>query len=104
MPCYSTIQTKLLDAEVVKKAAEAMGYVAEVSKDALSITIRKGGQVVAQITRYNVTSTFETSYQSAELVKNLTVKYAEIKVRRFAQKNGYIISKGKGVRQLVLEK
>lgn len=92
MPCYSTIQTKMNNAEHLGAALAALGYRVEKSgttiygvKDNESIVFTKSGD----------------AYAASGTTRNLSTigrKYAEIGVRNWAKSKGYTIAQNDGVK------
>ena len=105
MPCDSTVYTKLKDIVDIVAAAEKMGCTVVIQSDDrnVSLTIRKkNGQSIALFRYYAEDEAFQTRSYDQGFIDSLTKKYAEVKVRMFAQKRGYVVSKGQTEDQFVL--
>lgn len=100
MPCYSVVTTKLLDAEAVKTAIEQLGWKVKRFEESRIIFEARGGRTV-QLFRVRKSETFQT-YSVAPQLDELTRKYAEVKVKAFAKKKGYLVSRGTTEGEFVL--
>jgi len=92
MPCYSTIQTVLLDLVAIEAAAKSLG-ISVTRHTPNSYTLRKGNESVT-ITRTREGEKFTTSYASGEtsLLKSIIPAYAKERVKQFARSKGYVVS------------
>lgn len=104
MPCYSLIETVLIDLKTIEAAALALG-ITVIKRTPNSYTLRKGAEQVG-IERTREGAKFSTSYASSEgnLLKSLIPAYAKERVKQFAKSKGYTVSAGSKPNTFVLTK
>ncbi|MBI5954386.1 MAG: hypothetical protein HY865_22240 [Chloroflexi bacterium] len=97
MPCFSTIPTKLLDVEMIKKAVAEIGAkITSLSPN--NIVVEKGKERISlersrSDDNYSVALS-RSSYNCQDLLETLTISYAKNTVKAWAKKNGYTFSAG----------
>lgn len=97
MPCYSTIQTSLADAEALKDLGEA--FEVRVFGDN-QVVIRKGYAALT-LRRYAKTEKFSASGDT-EILDEVVSAYAKNKVKAFAKKHNYTVARGNTANEFVL--
>ena len=104
MPCYSKIQTVLLDLKVIEAASATLG-ISVIKRTANSYTLRRGREQVT-IERTREGERFTTSYASSEgdLLKSLVPAYAKERVKQFARSKGYTVAAGSKPGKFILSK
>lgn len=98
MPCYSRIQTKLIDLVTIQKAVKEIGAKI-IAQSPNNIVIEKGDKRIAlersrEGENYNL-MTSRSSWDYDEMLGELTKSYAKTTLKTWAQKNGYQFSAGK---------
>ena len=98
MPCYSRIQTKLIDLVTIQKAVKEIGAKI-IAQSPNNIVVEKGDKrIVLERSREGENYTLMTSSSSCDydgLLDELTKSYAKTTLKTWAQKNGYQFSAGK---------
>ena len=105
MPCYSIIQTKLIDLPTIQKAVKEIGAKITamspnnivIEKDGVHISLdraREGGNYYLMPGRSSV------GYDN--MLESLTVSYAKVTLKTWAQKSGYTFSAGKNPGEYVM--
>lgn len=100
MPCYSRIQTKLIDLVTIQKAAKDIGANI-IAQSPNNIVIEKGDTRVALERSHEgenyslMTSRSSWGFDNDNLLDELTKSYAKTTLKTWAQKNGYQFSAGK---------
>jgi hypothetical protein len=98
MPCYSNIQTVLLEMKSIEAAAALLGIKIE-KRTANAYTLRKGNEYIT-IQRSADGQKFETKAYSGsgkwdtEIMQPLVKAYAKEQIKVFAKKSGYTLSAG----------
>lgn len=106
MPCYSSVQTVILDTESLKKACLTLDIGLERHTDN-RYTLRKAGEFIT-IERSQPGSKFQTVAYSGStgfdtaIINPLVQEYAKVQLKKFAQKKGYVVSPGKATGEYVL--
>lgn len=106
MPCFSNIQTILIDLEVIQQVAEQAGFTVS-RRTANRYTISKGREHI-DIERTEAGQKFNTVAYSGsnnwptEIIEPLVVGYAKAKLKAFAKKSGYVLSAGNKPNEYVL--
>ncbi len=103
MPCFSRVETKLKDLEAIQAAAEAAGITVELHSKT-HVTVSRDG-VRLQLTRRQADEAFDaydTSAYTGRLLRELTAGYATARVKAFAKKRGYMVSRGATQGEFVL--
>lgn len=106
MPCYSKIQTVLIDLKTIEAAAAKLGITIS-KRTANRFTLKKDGEHI-DIERASEGEKFSTMTYSGsgnwpdEIITPLTLEYARARVKDFAQKKGYTLSAGTKAGELVL--
>lgn len=98
MPCFSNVQTVLIDIKSVETAATALGI--KVERNSPNVfTLRKGKEFI-RIERAREGEKFSTVAYSGsnnwdtEIMQPLVKGYAKEQLKVFAKKNGYTLSAG----------
>lgn len=108
MPCYSKLETKLIDLETMKAVAKALG-IELVMRTKNSYTLRKGNEYI-NIERKAEGEPFFTVAMSGsnrwdtEILQPLTVEYTKSKVKAYYKSKGYSVSFGQSNDELVFTK
>ena len=104
MPCYSTIQTLLIDLAAIEAAAKALG-ITVTRRTENSYTLKRGSEQIG-IERPRAGEKFQTSAYSAEgkLMQDLLPAYAKERAKQFAKSKGYTLSAGSKAGEYVLTK
>jgi hypothetical protein len=104
MPCYSKIQTILIDLTTIEAAVKSLGI--QITKRTPNLFILKRGDEQVEISRTREGERFTTSYASSEgeLMKTIVPAYAKERVKQFARSKGYTVSAGTKPGQFVLTK
>ncbi len=97
MPCYSIIQTKLIDLVMIQKAVNEIGAKVT-SLTPNNIVIEKGGKRIA-LERPRENENYSLIFRRSssdynELLDSLTVSYAKNTLKAWAKKSGYTFSAG----------
>lgn len=100
MPCYSTIRTKMNNADNLGAALAALGYT--VTKDGLSLRAEKGQDVI-NFRRYDKASAFNASGDTDNL-SAIGRKYAEVGVRAWAKRSQFNILDNDGVQMTLVNR
>lgn len=98
MACYSTIRTKLMDADRIVDALEQAGYkVDRVTNSEGTLSIHGVGSENRRIlfTRSHVAESFAASGDTQDLT-SISRRYAEIGVRAWAVRNGFSVTSKNG--------
>ncbi len=105
MPCYSEMPTHFIRTDLVGSAAEALEMLFEqISENKLVIT---QGRHKLVLERYSAEQKFTVDRAESQgdfygMLNVMKPQYAEETVKKFAQTNGYLITRtGKGQLQLV---
>ena len=103
MPCYSTIQTQMIDLQTIERAANALGMkVSRVNENKLTLT-SKSGRASLTLSRNRKEDKFtynpylngtEGDYE-AEILTPLVQGYAKETLKAWGRKNGYTLAMGK---------
>lgn len=108
MPCYSKVQTVLIDISSIEEAAKTIGMT--VTKDtANKYTLRRGNDYIS-IERTREGEKFSTVAMSGSngymenIVKPLTVAYARERVKKYYRSKGYTVAAGSKPNQLTFTK
>ncbi len=105
MPCYSTIQTVLIDAKSIEEAASKIG--ATVKKYSENIlAIQHNGSSI-HLRRECGEGKFQGSDMCGDyisLLNDLIPAYAKLQLKKFATAKGYTISQGQDQNEYVLTK
>jgi hypothetical protein len=98
MPCYSNIQTVLIDLDVVKSVAESMGisvimkrpnrYTLKTGREHIDIERTEAGQ------KFNTVAFSGSDNWENEILQPLVMGYAKAQLKAFAKKSGYTLSAG----------
>lgn len=108
MPCFSKIETLLIDLAIIQQAAAALG-ITVTKRTANQYTLVRGNERV-DIERTQDGQKFWTKTYSgselfqAEIIQPLTQAYAKEKVKAFAKSKGYTVSAGSKPNTYVLSK
>jgi len=108
MPCYTRVQTLLIDLKIIEQAASALGMTVT-KRTANSYTLRKGNEYVT-LERTKEGEKFYTSTYSGSdgflenIIQPLTLAYAKERVKQFAKSKGYTVSAGSKPNAYVLTK
>ena len=108
MPCFTKIQTLLIDLAIIEQTAAALG-ITVTKRTANSFTLRKGDQHLNiertregekfYVAPYSASNGFE-----AGILQPLTQGYAKERVKQFAKSKGYTVSAGSKPNTYVLTK
>lgn len=108
MPCFTKIQTKLINLETIKLAAEKLG-IKVLRRSANSYTLSKGNEHLTLertaenepffVRAYSGSNSFEE-----EIIKPLTVEYTKETVKAYYKSKGYTTSAGQKPNQLIFTK
>lgn len=105
MPCFSKMQTVLIDLPTIEKAAEALGFKVE-KRTANSFTLRKGNEYIT-IEREKEGGKFSTKPYSGsnnwpdEILAPLIKSYARETIKTYYKSKGYTMSAGATQDELV---
>jgi hypothetical protein len=108
MPCYTKIQTLLIDLKIIEQAAGTLG-ITVTKRTANSYTLKRGDEQVT-IERTQEGEKFYTSVYSgsnnfeSQIIQPLTLAYAKERVKQFAKGKGYTVSAGSKPNTYVLSK
>ena len=105
MPCYSNITTKLIELKTILKAIESIGAKI-IAQSPNSIMIEKNGDHIL-LERYREGDNYRlisgrSSWDYDSMLEELTVSYAKITLKTWAQKSGYTFSAGKTAGEYVM--
>jgi hypothetical protein len=100
MPCYSTIRTKMNNADNLGAALAALGYTVE--KEGFSLRATKGTDVI-NFRRYAKTDTFNASGDT-DYLSAIGRKYAEVGVRAWASRSKFSILDNDGVNMTLVNR
>lgn len=97
MPCFSVIQTKLVNLPTIQKAVSDIGAKI-IAQSPNTIVIEKNGKHISldrarEGKNYRL-MTNRSSWDYETLLDELTVSYAKTTMKQWAQKNGYTFSAG----------
>lgn len=101
MPCYSTVQTQLIDLPAIDRAAAALGLKVErKSVNEVKLTSRDGSASLTLIRnrpadKFSFSSYAATGDYDGQIVRPLIQGYAKEQLKVFARKNGYTLAPGK---------
>jgi len=105
MPCYSNIQTVLLDLKTIESAAAALGMTVT-KKTANYYMISKGHEHI-DIQRSADGQKFETvaytgsAYWPQQVLEPLVMQYAKERTKALMKAKGYMVSQGQNANELV---
>lgn len=108
MPCFSRIQTVLIDLLTIEAAAKTLG-IQVLKRTPNSYTLKKGSEQV-NIERTREGEKFTTSMYSGSdnfqttILQPITMEYAKERVRKFAKSKGYNLSAGTQTGEYILTK
>lgn len=97
MPCYSVIQTKLIDRLMIEKAVKEIGAKI-IAQSPNNLVIEKDGKQISLDRAHEgenyrlMTNRSSSGYE--EILNSLTVSYAKTTLKTWAQKTGYTFSAG----------
>lgn len=104
MPCFSTIQTVLIDLAALQKAADNLGMQL-IKRNADTYTLSKGA-VSAYLQRSGEGQKFTASNASynfnSEVLRPISQEYAKVRIKEFAKKKGYTVSAGSKPGEVIL--
>jgi len=107
MPCYSAIQTNLIEVKSILAAAQALGFqVTKVNEN--RYTIRKDRYTYVDIQREKPGAKFSTVTYSGsgdfpqDIIQPLLPIYAKEQLKVWGKKNGYLLSPDKNAGEFVL--
>jgi len=100
MPCYSTIRTKLNNADHLGAALAALGW--KVTKENLNVYAEKGNDVLS-FQRYDRQSAFSVS-GNTEHLPSIGRKYAEVGVKSWASRNQFAVLENDGVNMTLVNR
>lgn len=97
MPCYSNIQTKLIDRLMIEKAVKEIGAKI-IAQSPNNLVIEKNDKRISldrarEGENYRL-MTSRSSWDYSTLLEELTISYAKTTMKQWAQKNGYTFSAG----------
>ena len=104
MPCYSNIQTVLIDLKTIEASAQALGMTVT-KKTANRYTLSKGREYI-DIQR-GADGKFETvaysgsAYWPREVMDPLVIQYAKDRTKALLKSKGYVPSQGQNTNELV---
>lgn len=105
MPCYSNIQTVMLDIATIEKVAAELGVKVE-KKTANSYVLRKDGEYIA-IEREAADKPFYTRRYSGSgswdtaIIEPLLLAYAKDKIKKVMKAKGYAVAAGSKPNELL---
>ena len=104
MPCYSRVETKLVDLEAVKAAAADLGMRVEVhSKNIVTVITQDKTRVeLFRTCEQDPFKTYNEYPSQVAALASLTRGYATAKVKAYAKKNGYMVARGSQPGEYVL--
>lgn len=97
MPCYSTIQTNLVDADALKDLGDAFGVKAYSENQ---VVIHKGYATLT-LRRSAKTEKFSANGDTS-ILDEVVSAYAKSKVKAFAKKYNYTVTRGNAANEFVL--
>lgn len=100
MPCYSQIETVLIDIATIEKAAALLGITVS-RRNANSYVLQKGSERII-IDRTGEGEKFYTSASQNGIIKPLSQAYAKEMIKAFAKKKGYVVSAGSKPGEIIL--
>lgn len=107
MPCYSTIETKLLDLVMIQKAIKEIGA-RILAQSPNNIVIEKDGEHISLMRSREgenfILMTNRSSDDYEKLLDSLTVSYAKNTLKAWATKSGYSFSAGSKPGEYVMNK
>lgn len=108
MPCFSKIQTLLIDLATIESAAKSLGIEA-LKRTSNSYTLKKGNiQVGIERTRegekFFIPAFSGSGDFQNEIMQPLTQEYGKERMKYWAKKRGYTVSTGSKPNQYVLSK
>ncbi len=101
MPCFSKIQTKLLDVASIEAAASQLGITVK-KINANNIVLTKGYDTVT-LSRLNEKEQFSAQGDTS-LLDEMIPAYAKKQLVKFAKSKGYTVSQGNTGGEFVLTK
>ncbi len=101
MPCYSKIQTALLDVSSIEAAATQLG-IKVVKHTANSLTLTRGYEEVT-LFRRNAEEKFQAQGDTT-LLSDFVPVYAKKQLVKFAKSKGYTVSQGSDQTEYILTK
>ncbi len=105
MPCYTKVQTQLLDIASIEAAAGKLGItVRKYNENFLRLSTSEGE---IELTRDRNTDKFtgQNGYGKYEaILQQLVPAYAKIQLQKFARAKGYTISQGNDASEYILSK
>ncbi len=101
MPCYSTIRTKMNNADNLGAALAALGYTIAHKGD-LAVIAEKGGDRI-EFSRYGKTGAFSVRRGVSDLPA-IGRKYAEVGVRAWASRNRFTVTENDGVNMTLVNR
>ncbi len=101
MPCYTKVQTLLLDISSIEAAADQLG-ITVVKHSATYLTLKRGSQMM-ELTRENDKAKFQAT-GATEMLDELLPTYAKKQLVKFAKSKGYTVSQGGDASEFVLTK
>jgi hypothetical protein len=107
MPCYSAIQTNMIEIKSIMAAAQALGItITKVNEN--RYTLRKDHYTYIDIERSRPGAKFNTVAYSGsgdfagEIISPLLPVYAKEQIKVWSKKNGYLLSPDKNPNEYVL--
>lgn len=100
MPCYSTIQTNMLDLQTLERAASALGMkVNRVNENQVTLANGRASLALSRNRKddkftYNPYLSAKGNYE-AEILTPLVQGYAKETLKAWGRKNGYTLAMGK---------
>lgn len=106
MPCFSRIETVLIDLSTIEKAAKETGVTVERISDN-RLRLKKGDERVylersREGEKWFVEQYSGTDYFDTAIINPLSIAYAKSTIKTWAQKNNYQFSAGKSQGDYVL--
>ncbi len=105
MPCYSKVQTQLLDIASIEAAAAKLGITVRKNNENFLRLSTAEGEI--ELTRDRNTDKFtgQNGYGKYEaILQQLIPVYARVQLQKFAKAKGYTISQGNDASEYVLTK
>jgi len=108
MPCFTRIQTKLINLETIKLAAEKLGISIE-RRNANAYSLRNGREVItiernAEGEAFAIRPMSGSNNWQESIIKPLTVEYTKETVKAYYKSKGYTTSAGQKPNQLIFTK
>lgn len=108
MPCFTKIQTLLIDLATLEAAAKVLG-ITVTKRTANSYTLKRGNEQVGierirEGEKFYVAAMSGTNNFQKEILEPLTTGYAKERVKQFAKTKGYTVAAGTKAGEYILTK